>query len=188
MVASRSRVSRRTSTKPSNTHISTLAFRNTCELLESRCSKYGFLAHDTTGAHTTSEKKNTRVPDWVLRQFWLRKKGEARNSTKKLKAQSGSWCKVDSCDVHRNTCDISLNEKVCHSIEKKESMKKLEHSQTLYRISSSQREHTLIFEVNPTLLKGQSRDISVVEFFFENANRSVWNEFEWSEYRDDTCG
>ena len=46
------------------------------------------------------------MPGWVLRQFWLRKKGEAR-------------CKVDSCDVHLNICDISLNEKVCHSIETK---------------------------------------------------------------------
>ena len=25
-----------------------MAFRNTCMLLESRCSEYGFLAHDTT--------------------------------------------------------------------------------------------------------------------------------------------
>ena len=121
-------------------------------------------------------------PATVLAQ----EKGRSTNNTKKLVAQSGSWCKVDSCDVHLNIWDISLNEKVCRSIEKKESKKKLEHSQTLYRISSSQTEHTLIFEVNPILLKGQSRDISVVDFF-ENANRNVWNEFEWSEYRDDTC-
>ena len=46
----------RTSTKPSNTHFSTLAFWNTCMLLESRCSECGFLAHDTTGVHSTSEQ------------------------------------------------------------------------------------------------------------------------------------
>ena len=64
-------------------------------------------------------RTNTRVPGWVLRQFWLRKKGEARSNTKKLMTQSGSWCKVDSCGAHLNICDFSLNAKVCHSIEER---------------------------------------------------------------------
>ena len=109
---------------------------------------------------------NNRKGAWLgSLQFWLRKKGEARSNTKNLMAQFGSWCVVDSCGVHLNICDIFLNERVCHSIETKKSKSDLEHSQTLYRIASSLREHTLIFEVSVILLMGQSRDISVVFFF-----------------------
>ena len=80
-----------------------------------------------------------------------------------------------------------LSERESLSLDRDKGVEERARTFTLYRISSSQRAHMLISEVNPILLKGQSRDISVVEFFFENANRNVWNEFEWSEYRDDTC-
>ena len=61
-------------------------------------------------------------------------KGRSQEQHEEAMAQSGSWCKVDSCDVHRNICDISLNEKVCHSIEKKESKKKLERHCTGFQV------------------------------------------------------
>ena len=87
-------------------------------LLESQCSEYGFLAHDTTRVHSTSEQTQGCLVG-SCDSSGSGKKGEARSNTKKLMAQSGSWCKVDSCDVHLNICDISLNEKVCHSIPRK---------------------------------------------------------------------
>ena len=114
----------------------------------------------SVGSLPTMRQGSTRLLNkhkgaWlVLRQFWLRKRAEAKSHTKKLMAQSGSWCKVDSCGVHRNTCEISPNAKVCHSVETKEPRRELEHSQT-----SSQR-------VRPILLKDPSHDISAEDFFF----------------------
>ena len=91
--------------------------------------------------------------------------------------------------MHLNICDISLKEKVCHSIETKESKKELEHSQTLYRISKfSKGTHVDLRSQSDPPEGSEPRHLSGRFFFFENANRSVWNEFEWSEYRDDTCG
>ena len=56
---------------------------------------------------------------WVLRQFWLRRWVGVKSNTKRLTAQSGSWCTGRLCDVHRNTCVISANVKVCRSTETK---------------------------------------------------------------------
>ena len=152
MIASRSRVSRRTSTKPPNTHLPTLAFWNTChdtgELMFRvlvPCPRYD------RGPHGASEQ--------------TQKKGEARSNTKKLMAQLGSWCKVDSCGAFLNICDISLNVKVCHSIETKKVEEKVRTFTDIVQDFKFSKEHTFISEVNPILLKGQSRDISVAEFF-----------------------
>ena len=125
MVASRSRISRRTSTEPTYTRCSTLA----CLLLESRRSEYGFFAHDSAGICGNSTQTQ-RCIVWVLRQFWLKRWVDANSNTKRLMAQSGSWCRVDFCDVHLNTCDITANVKVCRSTETKETRTKLERSLT----------------------------------------------------------
>ena len=84
--------------------------------------------------YCTSEHTQ-KVHGWVLRQFWLRKEDEAKNNTKKLMVQSGSWYKVDFLDVHRNTCDFS-----------------------------NKRDVETIFKVSVIRFKGPSRDISVERF------------------------
>ena len=80
-------------------------------------------------------------------------------------AQSGSWCRVDSCGVHQNIKDISPNAKFCHSTETEEPWRALEHLRTLCRISSSQRVHTLIYEASQILLKDPSHDIPAEVYF-----------------------
>ena len=118
--------------KTSHTCCSTLALWNSCLLLESRRSEYGFSAHVSTRIHCTSGQTQ-KVHGWVARQFWLRKWAEAKSSVKKHMAQSGY--KVVSFDAHLNTCDFSANAKVCQSTETTETWEKLERAQTLYRIS-----------------------------------------------------
>ena len=83
---------------------------------------------------------------------------------KKLKAQSGSWYKVDFCDVHLNTCDISANMKVCQLTETDETGRKPERSRILFRTSVSRKAYTLVFEVSMNLLMGPSHDTSVERF------------------------
>ena len=56
VVASRSRVPHRTSTKPTHTCCSTRALWNSCVRLESPRPEYGFSAHDSAGVYRTSER------------------------------------------------------------------------------------------------------------------------------------
>ena len=143
-----------------HTRCSTLALWNSCLPLESRRSEYGLFAHDSAGIYRNL-KQTQKVHGWVLRQFWLRKWVGVRSNTEKLMTQSGSWYKVDFCDVHPNTYDISANVKACQSTERKETRRELERSLTLFRISVFRKAHTLIFEVSRILLMGPSHDTSV---------------------------
>ena len=128
------------------------------------------------------------MPGWVLRQFWLRKKGEDRNNTKKLMAQSGSWCKVDSCDVHLNICDIFLNEKVCHSIEKKGVEEKARtFTDIVQDFKFSKGTHVDLRSQSDPPEGSEPRHLSGRFFLRTPTEINVWNEFEWSEHRDDTC-
>ena len=61
VVASRSRISRRTSTEPTYTRSSTLALWNSCLLLECRRSQYAFFAHDSAGVYGNSEQTQRRM-------------------------------------------------------------------------------------------------------------------------------
>ena len=115
-------------------------------LLASRCSECGFLAHDTTRVHSTFEQTQE--------------------------------CMVRSCDSSGSGKgpkheEAHANAKVYHSTETKKPRRELEHLQTFCRISSSQTVHTLIFEVNPILLKDPSRDISAEEFFSERQRKRL---------------
>ena len=102
-------------------------------------------------------------------------------------AQSGSWCKVDSCDVHLNICDISLNEKVCHSTEKKGVEEKARTFTDIAQDFKFSKGTHVDLRSQSDLPEGSEPRHLNGRIFFENAHRNVWNEFEWSKYRDDTC-
>ena len=94
-------------------------------------------------------------------------------------AQSGSWCKVDSCDVHLNICDSVSRSR------KKKSKKKLV-TDIVQDFKFSKGTHVDLRSQSDPPEGSEPRHLSG-RIFFENANRNVWNEFEWSEHRDDTC-
>ena len=75
----------------------------------------------------------------------------------------GSWHSPDrgagtTCDVHLNTCDISVNVKACRSTETKTTRRKLERSQTFFcsGFQFLEKAHTFFFEASMILLTGPS--------------------------------
>ena len=130
-------------------------------LLESRCSKYGSLPTIRQGSTAILNKHKGAWlgPATVLAQ----EKG--RSQEQHEEAHGTVWIVVQGRLMRCAPEHLRhLSERDSLSLDRGKGVEEKD-SQTLYRISSSQRDSTLIFEVNPILLKGQSRDISVVEFF-----------------------
>ena len=123
VVASRSQVSRRTSTEPTYTRCSTLALWNSCLQLESPRSERGFFVHESAAIYRNSEQTQGCMVGSC-------DSSGSGNGSESRATRRGSWHSLDRgagddfCDVHLNTCDISANVKVCQLTETRETVKK----------------------------------------------------------------